>query len=162
MQNSVCKRLNCSNLKIVCRLELGDGVGGANWLVRLHAWEDRRAVVTRHVWSESERPASWMESSTTLWRHLRFSCRASSPRGIRCMEPFITCLSLQPAYSCQSLCSILAACTFSLFFTFEQASLSFSFSLHDYCCFSISWPVLPHNQFAQHAHYLLQPELKSL
>lgn len=63
-----------------------------------------------------------------------------------------------PVNSCQSHHSPPPLDYLPLFFLLFLTSplfVSAFFMFPDYCCFSISWPFLPHNQFAQHAHYLL-------
>lgn len=86
------------------------------------------------------------------------------PRGIRCVRS----IHYLPINGCQiaathsvthSLAhSSLPSSSPFLFLPFNRPSFCFGFffsEFSDYCCFSISWPFLPHNQFAQHAHYLL-------
>lgn len=75
--------------------------------------------------------------------------------GFRCIEPFIH-LPITMSIDVTHVTLPLNYLYLTFFLYLLTSPLLFQFFMFsDYCCFSISWPFLPHNQFAQHGHYLL-------
>lgn len=126
------------------------------WVGCRHAWVDRGvwAFVTPHVWSVSVWLVSWLESfSPTFQCHLRCSCPrpgALSPQ----VYQVIQYLSIISSIAANHITLPLRYLYLSFLCLLTGLLLFHLFMFSDFCCFSISWPFLPHNQFAQHAHYL--------
>lgn len=117
------------------------------WVVCRHAWVDRGvwAFVAPHVWSVSVWLVSWLESfSPTLQCHL-------SPQVYQVIQylPIISSIAANQITQPLKYLYLSFLCLLTGLLLFQL------FMFSDFCCFSISWPFLPHNQFAQHAYYLL-------
>lgn len=91
--------------------------------------------------------------------HLRRSwLRPAAPRGLQVYQAIADSPPINSSIAANQIAQPRPTLPPLLSLPLNRATFCFGFFFFfmtaDCCCFSISWPFLPYNQFAQHAHYL--------